>query len=120
MQEALQHLSEEGAIQLFVEPAIGMQDPIIGVVGELQFEVLVHRMQDEYNLPVRLNRLPYTVARWPRTADGKPQESLKGGFTIYRDMIDQPVILLNQEWDLKWAEKENSEVSFATSIARAR
>ncbi|MFN7453094.1 MAG: peptide chain release factor 3 [Pseudobdellovibrionaceae bacterium] len=120
MQEALQHLSEEGAIQLFVEPAIGMQDPIIGVVGELQFEVLVHRMQDEYNLPVRLNRLPFTVARWPRTADGKPQESLKGGFTIYRDMIDQPVILLNQEWDLKWAEKENSEVSFATSIARAR
>jgi len=120
MQEALTHLSEEGAIQLFIDPAIGAQDPIIGVVGELQFEVLIHRMQDEYNLEARLNRLPFTVARWPRTKDGKAVDQLKGNFTIYRDMIEQPVILLNQEWDLNWAKKENPEVEFATSISRAR
>lgn len=120
MQEALIHLSEEGAIQLFIDPLIGMQDPIIGVVGELQFEVLVHRMQDEYNLDVRLNRLPFSVARWPRNSEGKPVDVLKGNFTIYRDMIDQPVILLNQEWDLNWAKKENPDVEFATSISRAR
>lgn len=120
MQEALQHLSEEGAIQLFIDPFVGAQDPIIGAIGELQFEVLMHRMQDEYNLEVKLNRLSYTVARWPRTADGKPVEQLKGNFTIYRDMIEQPVILLDQEWDLNWAKKENPDVEFATSIARAR
>lgn len=120
MQEALNHLSEEGAIQLFIDPLTGPQDPIIGVVGELQFEVLVHRMQDEYNLDVRLNRLPLTVARWPRSAEGKAVEELKGNFTIYRDLIDQPVILLAQEWDLNWAKRENPTVDFATSIARAR
>ncbi len=120
MQEALQHLSEEGAIQLFIDPFIGAQDPIIGVVGELQFEVLSHRMQDEYNLEVRLNRLPFSVARWPRDKDGKPVNQLKGNFTIYRDMIDMPVILLNQEWDLNWAKKENPDIEFATSISRAR
>ncbi len=120
MQEALHHLSEEGAIQLFVDPAIGMQDPIIGVVGELQFEVLVHRMQDEYNLETKLVRLPYTVARWPRTAEGKPLDQLKGSFNMFRDMIDQPVLLLGQEWDLNWAKKENPDVDFATSISRAR
>jgi len=120
MQEALIHLSEEGAIQLFIDPVMGHQDPIIGVVGELQFEVLTHRMSDEYNLDVRLNRMPLSVARWPRTADGKPVENLKGNFTIYRDMIEQPVILLAQEWDLNWAKKENPDVEFATSISRAR
>lgn len=120
MLEALRHLSEEGAIQLFVDPLVGAQDPLIGVVGELQFEVLVHRMQDEYNLEVRLTRAPYTVARWPRTKDGEPVEALKGGFTIYRDAIDQPVILLNQEWDLNWAKRENPDVEFHTSISRAR
>lgn len=120
MLEALQHLSEEGAIQLFVDPIVGAQDPIIGVVGELQFEVLVRRLLDEYNLEVRLNRLSFTVARWPRTAQGQAVEQLKGGFTIYRDSIDQPVILLDQEWDLNWAKKENPEVEFATSISRAR
>ena len=119
MQEALTHLSEEGAIQLFIDPIVGAQDPIIGVVGELQFEVLVHRMLDEYNLEVRLSRLPFTVARWPRL-EGKPCAELKGNFQIYRDLIDQPVILLNEEWDLNWARKENPKVDFATSISRAR
>jgi peptide chain release factor 3 len=120
MQEALTHLSEEGAIQLFIDPLVGAQDPIIGVVGELQFEVLVHRMKDEYNLEVRLNRLPYTVARWPRNQEGKSVDQLKGNFTIFKDMIEQSVILLNQEWDLNWAKKENPEIEFATSISRAR
>ena len=120
MQEALKHLSEEGAIQLFIEPLVGPQDPIIGAVGELQFEVLLHRLQDEYNLEVKLQRLSFTVARWPRSKAGQPISQLKGDFTIYRDMIDQPVILLNQEWDLNWARRENPEVEFQSSISRAR
>lgn len=119
MQEALSHLSEEGAIQLFVDPFVGAQDPVIGAIGELQFEVLLRRMQDEYNLECKLNRLPLSVARWPRR-DGKPVDQLKGNFTIYRDMIEQPVILLEQEWDLNWAKKENPDIEFATSISRAR
>jgi peptide chain release factor 3 len=120
MLEALRHLSEEGAIQLFIDPIIGPQDPLIGAVGELQFEVLVHRLQDEYGLEVKLQRLPFTVARWPRSATGTAIHQLKGSFNLYRDMIDQPVLLLNQEWDLNWAKKENPDVEFATSISRAR
>ncbi|MBK9322576.1 MAG: peptide chain release factor 3 [Bdellovibrionaceae bacterium] len=120
MQEALKHLSEEGAIQLFYDPIFGPQDPIVGAVGELQFEVLLHRLNDEYNLEVKLNRLPFTVARWPRDESGIGVSALNGGFTIYRDMIEQPVILLNQEWDLNWAKRENPKVDFATSISRAR
>lgn len=120
LHEALVHLSEEGAIQLFVDPVIGNQEYIIGAVGELQFEVLVHRLQDEYNLDAKLSRLPFTVARWPRSAEGHAVSQLKGNFNLFRDMIDQPVLLLNQEWDLNWAKKENPEVDFATSISRAR
>jgi len=120
LQQALVHLSEEGAIQLFVDPVIGAQEYIVGAVGELQFEVLVHRLLDEYNLEVKLARLPFTVARWPRTSDGKGCETLKGSFNLFRDLNEQPVLLLNQEWDLNWAKKENPDVEFATSISRAR
>lgn len=121
MLKGLQQISEEGAVQLFIEPAIGAQDPIVGVVGELQFEVLQYRLQDEYGLEdVRVNRAPFTVARWPRDAEGKPVQKLNGNFTIYRDMNEQPVILLNQEWDLNWAKKENPDVDFATSITATR
>jgi peptide chain release factor 3 len=120
LNEALKHLSEEGAIQLFFDPIIGNQETIIGAVGELQFEVLVHRLQDEYNLEVKLTRLPFTVARWPRNAEGKAVHQLKGNFQLFKDVIDQPVLLLNQEWDLNWAKKENPDVDFASSISRAR
>ncbi|QDK45422.1 peptide chain release factor 3 [Bdellovibrio sp. ZAP7] len=120
LQEALKHLSEEGAIQLFIEPHIGPQDPIIGAVGELQFEVLLHRLQDEYNLEVKLARLPYSVCRWPRTADGKAVTSLKGGANMAEDLIGNPVVLVNQEWDLNWLKRENPDVEFQTSISRAR
>ncbi len=120
LNEALKHLSEEGAIQLFFDPIIGNQETIIGAVGELQFEVLVHRLQDEYNLEVKLTRLSFSVARWPRNAEGKAVSQLKGNFQLFKDVIDQPVLLLNQEWDLNWAKKENPDVDFASSISRAR
>jgi len=120
LQKGVKQISEEGAVQLFIDPVIGPQDPIIGVVGELQFEVLLFRLQDEYGLDAKLNRLPYSVARWPRDKDGKPVYKLNGNFTIYRDMNDQPVILLEKEWDLNWARKENPDVEFVSSITAAR
>ncbi len=121
MQEALFHLSEEGAIQLFIDPQIGKQDPIIGAVGELQFEVLLHRLNNEYGLEVTLHRLGFTVARWPRNQEnGHLVEQLNGQFRLYRDSSDHPVILLNEIWDLNWAQKENPNVEFLTSLTHVR
>lgn len=120
LQKGIKQISEEGAVQLFIDPLIGPQDPVIGVVGELQFEVLIYRLQDEYGLEARLNRLPYSVARWLRDKDGKPVYELNGNFSIYRDMNDLPVILLDKEWDLNWARKENPDIEFASSITAAR
>jgi len=113
LQQGLKELSEEGAIQLFFDPVIGIQDPIIGVVGELQFEVLQYRLEDEYNLETKMQRLPFTVARWPRLND-QPTDMIKGANTVYRDLNDQPVIFVTNEWDLKWLEKENPGVVFGS------
>jgi peptide chain release factor 3 len=120
LQKAIQQLSEEGTIQLFIDPAVGAQDPAIGVVGELQFEVLMFRLEDEYGLDPKLDRLPYTVARWPRTEDGAPVADINGNFTVYRDMNEQPVVLLEKEWDLNWLKKENPKIDFVTSIQTVR
>jgi peptide chain release factor 3 len=116
MQEAIHHLSEEGAIQIFIDPSIGIQDPILGAVGELQFEVLLYRLENEYNLEgVQLQRLPFSVARWPRK-NGSAVTSLNGQFRLYQDSSKQPVILLNELWDLNWAQKENPDIEFALSV----
>lgn len=113
LQKGVQQLAEEGMIQLLYDPLVGKQDPIVGVVGELQFDVLIFRLNDEYQLDVRLDRLPYTVARWPVTKDGQPfKSSIKGGSRLYLDGDDKPVVLLEKEWDLNWLKKENPDLEF--------
>jgi peptide chain release factor 3 len=113
MQKAVRELSEEGTVQIFVDPLVGEQDPVLGVVGELQFDVLLFRLNDEYKLDVKLERLPFSVARWPRTKDDQPPTSaINGGAKLYRDVKEQPVVLLNQEWDLRWLERENPDLQF--------
>jgi peptide chain release factor 3 len=114
MQKAVEQLSEEGTVQLFYDPFVGKQDPIIGVVGELQFDVLLHRLNDEYGLDVKLERLPYSVARWPVNEDGSSVgKSINGGQKLHEDAFENPVVLLNKEWDLNWLQKENPELQFA-------
>ena len=119
LQKGVQQLAEEGTIQLLYDPLIGKQDPIVGVVGELQFDVLLFRLNDEYQLDVRLERLPFTTARWPVIAESgqPPKEALKGGAKLYYDDFERPVVLLEKEWDLNWLKKENPEIEFRISGA---
>ncbi|MGE4130459.1 MAG: peptide chain release factor 3 [Bdellovibrionales bacterium] len=113
LQKGVQQLAEEGTIQLLFDPLVGKQDPVVGVVGELQFDVLLFRLNDEYQLDVRLDRLPYTVARWPVTAAGTPPKGpLQGGAKLFLDDQERPVVLLEKEWDLNWLKKENPDIEF--------
>ena len=113
LQRALQQLSEEGMVQLFYDPFFGKQDPILGVVGELQFDVLMFRLNDEYGLDVKLERQPFSVARWPVKKNGESVgSSIQGGTKLYMDHVERPVVLLAKEWDLNWLHKENPELDF--------
>ena len=62
--KGLTQLSEEGAIQAF-RPLRG-NDYILGAVGELQFDVTLDRLDDEYNVEAHLTGVPYTCCRWVR------------------------------------------------------
>ncbi len=117
LQKAIAELSEEGMIQLFFDPSIGKQDPIVGVVGELQFTVLLYRLKDEYSLDAKLDRLGFSVARWPQDKNKVAVTEVKGADRLYRDSFDVPVVLLSQEWDLRWLEKENADIVFATPFS---
>ncbi len=118
LQKALKQLSEEGALQLFYDPVVGEQDPIVGVVGELQLEVLLHRLNEEYKLDAKLDKQMYTVARWPRDKDSHELvEDIKGNNRKFIDQNQQPVILLAKEWDLNWLIKENPNLEFSMTGA---
>jgi peptide chain release factor 3 len=111
MQKGIDQLSEEGTIQLFLEPG-REKDPILGVVGELQFDVLKYRLEHEYGARVELERLSYTYARW---VDGPatPQEIYKARIAMgVADVDGRPVALMRDDWELRRAQQDNPSWKF--------
>ncbi len=62
--KGISQIAQEGAIQIFQEFNSGMEEIIVGVVGVLQFEVLEYRLKNEYNVEIKLEKLPYEYIRW--------------------------------------------------------
>ena len=55
--KGINQIAQEGAIQIFQEYNTGMEEIIVGVVGVLQFDVLKYRLENEYNVEIRLDTL---------------------------------------------------------------
>ncbi len=97
-------LSEEGVIQIF---NVTDQTPIVGAVGQLQFEVFRYRMEDEYGAPVRLENLPYECSRWIRQED---VSKLTRFDKIVQDERGNPVVLFESQYRLKTFSDANPDV----------
>src|SRR6202158_4082361 len=61
--EGLRQLEEEGLMQLFYVTS-ATREPIVGVVGALQFDVITSRLGTEYGVEVQIEPAAYTIARW--------------------------------------------------------
>ena len=62
LREALREMAEEGVVQLF-SPVDGTQ-PIVGVIGALQLDVLADRLKHEYGLQTGFDPAPCDTVRW--------------------------------------------------------
>jgi len=113
-EKGIMQLSQEGAIQVFKQEGVGMESFIIGVVGELQLEVLKYRLLNEYSAQLLMTRLPYTVARWVYCNKEDDLDAMKGldnGMLVF-DKKQRPVVLVNNEWSLNWLLERNEGISF--------
>jgi peptide chain release factor 3 len=112
-QKGIAQLEEEGAIQLFTVHEGLRSEPIVGVVGELQFDVLQSRLETEYGVETTLQRLPFKIARW---VDRDPSEvekmNLPSKSRIAIDSAGSAVVLFSSPWELEYAEKQNAGVQF--------
>jgi len=107
--KGINELSEEGAIQVFRQPDSGMESVIVGAVGVLQIEVLEHRLRHEYGVEPRVSHLPYRHARWIVSEVGDPGNlSLTSSTTVVEDNWGRPVLLFENEWNIRWAEEKNN------------
>jgi len=105
LDKALQQFAEEGAAKIF-KPMIG-SGAIVGVVGQLQFEVLASRIELEYGLPVRFEPSQFTSARWisgPQAEIDRFANANKGHMAMDHD--GDPVFLTRLQWDIDRVERD--------------
>ena len=109
--KGITQIAQEGAIQIFQEYKGGMEEIIVGVVGVLQFDVLKYRMENEYNVEIRLENLPYEHIRWIEnkeidlnkivgTSDMKKVCDLKGN----------PLLLFVNSWSIGMTLDRNKDL----------
>ena len=78
-----------------------MEEVIVGVVGVLQFDVLKFRMENEYNVDIRLEELPYEHIRWIENEDIDVMK-ITGTSDMKRikDMKGNPLLLFINSWSV--------------------
>lgn len=109
----LEQLLEEGAIQMFLDPKSTRRDPMLAAVGELQFDVVRYRLENEYNTETDIEWLPYKLARWVE-AEPQPIREMHVPYTsrLVQDQFGYPVILYQTAWDAEYMRRENPNIQF--------
>jgi len=116
---ALTDMAEEGVTQLF-KPLIGA-GWIIGVVGQLQLDVLVSRLGAEYNVAAGLEPSPYDTARWIAADDPADLKTFidnhRGAMAEDRD--GAPVFMARDQWELNYTQQREARLRFTATRERA-
>jgi len=109
--KGINQLAEEGAIQVFRRPNIGVEELIIGVVGVLQFEVLEYRLKNEYGVDVIRETTPFRYIRWiDESSCNINKLSLPSDSMIVESSKESPAILYQREWSVKHIEDRNEGI----------
>jgi peptide chain release factor 3 len=106
--EGLKQLEEEGLMQVFYT-ASGRREPIVGVVGALQLDVITSRLRSEYGVEVIIEPATFTAARW--VADPSAKFTLGGQGAIAMDRLERKVILFSSPWEMQYFERQHPNVT---------
>lgn len=110
--KGVSELREEGAVQIMYSMDEAKRDPILAAVGQLQFEVVQFRLQNEYGVETLLELLPYNLARW--VEEGWPAlETIGRIFNVatVKDSWGRPVLLFRNEWNLQQFQGDHPKLS---------
>ena len=110
--KGIEQLSEEGAVQKFHYPDIGLESPVIGAVGVLQFEVIEYRLAHEYGVDISLEHLPFSMARWATGENLTAQELSNGNNLVLKDNENNFVVLFRNEYAFNWEAGRNKKTVY--------
>ncbi len=99
--KGINQIAQEGAIQIFQEYNTGMEEIIVGVVGVLQFEVLKYRLENEYNVDIKLETLPYEHIRWIENQEIDLDKIVgTSDMKKIKDLKERPLLLFVNSWSV--------------------
>ncbi|MDZ7920435.1 peptide chain release factor 3 [Rhodoferax sp.] len=112
LQQGLAQLGEEGAIQVF-KPEMG-GNMLLGAVGQLQFEVVQHRLKAEYDADIRLEGSQYTGARWITADTPKELQEFVYAYPqrMAKDAADTLAYLCTSPYDVRLAQERFPKIHF--------
>ena len=110
--KGINQIAQEGAIQIFQEFNTGMEEIIVGVVGVLQFDVLKYRLENEYNVEIRLENLPYEYIRWIANKEQVDVAKISGTSDMKKvtDLKGNPLLLFVNAWSVGMVEDRNPDL----------
>ncbi len=99
--KGIEQIAQEGAIQIFQEYNTSMEEIIVGVVGVLQFDVLKYRLNNEYNVEIALENLPYEHIRWIENPE-IDMDKINGTSDMkkIKDLKGRPLLLWVNSWSI--------------------
>ena len=113
LNKALEQIAEEGGASIF-KPVIG-NEYIVGVVGQLQFEVLADRIRTEFEIPVVFEPTIYYTARWVKgEADILKKFIDTNQSSLAYDYKQNPVFMARNAWHISKVQEDFPQLQFLT------
>jgi len=118
--KGIAQLREEGAIQVFYPWGTPRTEPILGAVGELQFEVAKYRLESEYNVKSALTTLPYALAlHLEGEREAIAGAHLPSNAKLVEDWSGRAAVLFESEWSVRLAQEWNPQLRFVPFSAQS-
>lgn len=114
--KGITQIAQEGAIQIFKLPGLGMEELIAGAVGVLQFDVLEYRLKNEYRADINLSRLPFDeIRKIISDTDVKSLDLMSDSKPVI-DFDGNSYLIFTGEWSIDWTLKHNEGLKLAEFV----
>lgn len=111
--KGLRQLEMEGAVQVLYNVDAFKREPILAVVGELQFDVVQARLENEYNVPTTLERLSISMARWVTGSEiSILRITDRSSVLLCLDADQKYVALFKESFNLRYTSEKFPELIF--------
>ncbi|MFE1103055.1 peptide chain release factor 3 [Nocardiopsis alba] len=116
-QRGIAQLDAEGVVQVLTSDVRGEQAPVLAAVGPLQFDVVKHRMEQEFRSPIEVSPLDYSVARRTDAESAPVLHGLSGAEVLRRRSDDELLVLVHNKWRLKVIERDHPSLWMEALLA---